>query len=148
MHQRFRLGLFAACLLLPLLTPPALADEADVLGEWQTHKGGHVEFYMCGDKLCGRVSKLARDDHDAPPTDINNPDPDMRDRPLLGLVMFKNYTSAGDGRWTDGEVYNVENGKTYRSKLALLPDDQLKLSGCIFIFCRSYTWNRAPGEGQ
>ena len=140
--------LFLGCFILSVLASPAHAGEADVLGEWRTHKGGHVEFYLCDDKVCGRVSKLARDDHDTPPTDVNNPDPALRDQPLLGLVMFRDYVWEGDNHWIDGQVYNVENGKTYRSKLSLLPDDQLKLSGCIFIFCRSYIWNRAPGEGQ
>ena len=84
------------------------------------------------------------DDHDTPPLDTQNPEPALRDRPLLGLKLFFDFDYDGDDRWKGGRIYNVENGKTYKSKLRLLSQDQLKLSGCVFIFCSSYTWNRTP----
>ena len=149
MALRLVYSLLACFAIIACLLPwPTVAAESDLLGEWQTHKGGFIEFYPCPapmeEKVCGKVSRLARTDHISTPTDVNNPDKVLRNRPLLGLQLFEGFTYQGDDRWTDGQIYNVENGKTYRSKLRLLSRDQLKLSGCVFIFCRSYLWNRAP----
>jgi uncharacterized protein (DUF2147 family) len=134
--------LWLLCLATVLCATDIKAAEVDVLGRWKTHKGGEIEFEKCGDKICGHISKLARSDHLSPPTDTNNPEPTRRMVPLLGLTLFKRFEYVGDDRWENGRIYNVENGKTYRSKLRLLSPTELKLSGCVFIFCRSYKWHR------
>ena len=119
------------------------ASETSIVGRWTTHKGGEIEIAPCGNKICGTIVKLARNDHLTPPTDKKNPDPALRDRALLGLTLFSNFSYEGDDSWENGRIYNVNNGKTYKSKLHLHSKNQLKLSGCVFIFCRSYTWSRA-----
>jgi len=119
------------------------ASESGIIGRWITHKGGEIEIAPCGNKICGTIAKLARQDHETPPTDTQNPDPALRDRVLLGLTLISNFSYEGDDSWENGRIYNVNNGKTYKSKLRLLSKNRLKLSGCVFIFCRSYTWSRA-----
>jgi len=136
------------CLTLALYVSDIEAAETDVLGVCKAHKGGEIKFEKCGDRICGRISKLARTDHLTPPTDSQNPDPTLRDVPLLGMTLFSGYEYVGDDRWDNGRIYNVENGKTYRSKLRLLSPTELKLSGCVFIFCRSYKWYRLEESGN
>jgi len=140
--------LFTLFFLITIMAAPsvALAAESDLLGSWTTHKGGQIDFTQCGDKVCGHVAKLAREDHIVPPTDRKNPKKALRNVPLLGLQIFSNFTYEGDNFWDDGEIYNVENGKTYDSKLRLISPSELKLSGCVFIFCRSYRWHRTANQ--
>jgi uncharacterized protein (DUF2147 family) len=139
----FSLYCFIAALVMPGM---AMAAEEDLLGRWTTHKGGQIDFTRCGPHICGHVAKLARPDHEAPPTDRKNPKKALRDVPLLGLQIFSNFTYKGNDRWNDGAIYNVENGKTYDSKLRLFSPSELKLSGCVFIFCRSYRWHRTADQ--
>ena len=148
MALRLVYSLLACFAIIACLLPwPAVAAESDLLGEWQTHKGGFIEFYPCPapmeEKVCGKVSRLARTDHISTPTDVNNPDRPCATARFWACCCLRALPIRAD-RWIDGQIYNVENGKTYRSKLRLLSRDQLKLSGCVFIFCRSYLWNRAP----
>jgi uncharacterized protein (DUF2147 family) len=115
---------------------------AAVAGPWATHEGGEVMFHPCGDALCGTVTALRPADAILQPLDKNNPDPALRDRPLLGLTMFTDLTADSDGKWTDGALYNSETGKTYRSKIRLNEDGTLKISGCISFFCKSFDWQK------
>ena len=140
--------LISICCLATVLAMPGivLAAEEDLLGRWTTHKGGQIDFIRCGDNICGHVAKLARDDHETPPTDRENPKKALRNVPLLGLQIFSNFNYEGDDFWDDGDIYNIENGKTYDSKLRLISPTELKLSGCVFIFCRSYRWHRTKNQ--
>ena len=127
----------------------ALAEDksAQIYTAWATHEGGEVTFFDCGEQLCGKITKLKPPGPDVPTEDIHNPDPEMRDRPLLGLVMFTGFEKDGDGKWEDGEIYNTTNGKTYRSKLKIKDDGTLKMSGCVMFICESYDWHRADSAG-
>ena len=132
-------------LLAITISTPALAARDDIMGRWSTHKGGEIEIAPCTsqpEKLCGFIASLVNPERT--PTDAENPDPALRDRPLLGLPLFFDFIYAGEDKWKEGRIYNVENGKTYNSKLRLLAQDQLKLSGCVLFFCKSYTWHRTP----
>jgi uncharacterized protein (DUF2147 family) len=45
--------------------------------------------------------------------------------------------------WSDGQVYNAEDGKTYSGKITPVGTDQLKLRGCVFFpLCKTQTWTR------
>ena len=48
---------------------------------------------------------------------------------------------ASDGRF-EGEVYNAENGKTYRSRIWLKSADVLRIEGCLLFFCGGEDWTR------
>jgi uncharacterized protein (DUF2147 family) len=46
--------------------------------------------------------------------DINNPDPDKRDRALVGLIFCKGFVFDEEkAQWTAGTIYDPDNGKTY-----------------------------------
>lgn len=119
-------------------------DSIAISGAWISHEGGEISFHPCGENICGTVSKLRPEDRANPPLDVNNPDPALRNRQLLGLTMFTGYKYRGKGKWTGGTIYNSDDGNDYRSKLRLKDDGTLKVSGCIFFFCRSFKWIR-PG---
>jgi uncharacterized protein (DUF2147 family) len=58
--------------------------------------------------------------------------------------MMHGYKLSKDGaRWIDGQIYNPEDGNSYRSILEPGPGDTLKVKGCLGPFCQTQTWTRA-----
>jgi uncharacterized protein (DUF2147 family) len=73
-----------------------------------------------------------------------NPDPELRDRLLLGLTIMDGFSFAGDGKWKSGRIYDPNSGKTYKCKLTLVDANTLELRGYIGISLlgRTETWTR------
>lgn len=127
---------------LALLWSAAVFAQPSVQGLWLTDDGkGIVEIAPCGAKMCGRIAKILDTSPDVPRTDVNNPDPRMRDRPILGLRTLTGFSLSGDG-WKGGRAYDPKTGKSYRSTLKLNPDGSLKVSGCVLFICQSRRWTR------
>ena len=70
----------------------------------------------------------------------HNQDESLRSRPTLGIELLTGFSAADGTEWTGGEIYNPENGKTYRSELE--EANILKVRGCVFVFCETQTWTR------
>jgi uncharacterized protein (DUF2147 family) len=128
--------------LLPLLAASAAtAAPESIRGLWlNDDHTGLVRIESCGARLCGTIAKVLN--RDAPKTDIHNPDPNLRRRPILGLSVLTGFEGSG-GSWKGGRAYDPKTGKSYRSYLELNPDGSLKVSGCILFVCESRRWTRA-----
>jgi uncharacterized protein (DUF2147 family) len=132
---------FLAGLSLPGDARAAVSSGID--GEWVTQ--GHtalVSIGRCGANYCGEVEKILVRKPPIPTKDGNNPNPALRNRPLVGIKLLTGFSPAG-GKWTGGRIYDPETGKSYRSVLRLNPDGSLKVSGCIAFFCQSQRWTRS-----
>lgn len=141
--KRLALAVLAAA---AFATAAAAADP--VQGVWRTPEGdAKVKVAPCADKasLCGTVVwlKAPLDKNGKPVTDMANPDPALRSRPVVGLVLIRDFKPAAAGRWTGGKIYDPKTGKTYASKLSANPDGTLKVEGCVSIACQAFTWTRA-----
>ena len=159
----------AAALSMMLAPLPALAADlrADaVTGLWLTEEGdkggrARVEVSRTADgEFVGEIVWLEEPRFPPgepmagePKVDLENPDPEKRDRPVLGLEILSGFTYEGDGRWSGGTIYDPANGKTYKARMSLdsAGDDTLDLRGYVGIplFGRTTTWTRveAPSEG-
>lgn len=133
-----RLSLSAA-LTAVAFTPAAAATS--ITGKWLTPaKDSIIEIAPCGPKMCGRVWKILKPKGDG--LDRNNPNPALRNRPILGGVAILSDFIDGGSQWT-GTIYDPRNGKSYRSNVAKNPDGSLKVQGCIAFFCQTQTWTAA-----
>src|ERR1700684_4348503 len=124
--------------LLPLFAASAAAAApAPVEGLWlnDDHKG-LVRIAPCGRYLCGTIVKVLDPNPNAPKTDIHNPDPKLRDRPILGMAVLTGFSGSG-GSWRGGRAYDPQTGKSYRSYLEMTADGSLKVSVCILLFCEA-----------
>jgi uncharacterized protein (DUF2147 family) len=118
-------------------------------GQWLTedHRG-IIDIASCdgGDLLCGRLVwfQSALDENAKPPVDDHNPSPELRTRPLCGLVMLGDFKQTTEHEWEDGWIYDPENGKTYHAQITLASDDLLKLRGYVGIplFGETQLWTR------
>ena len=126
----------------------------DILGTWYNgEKDAQIEIFRCGEDYCGKIVWLKDPNYPegskdgapgTPKIDHHNPDPARHKDPILGLQIVHGFRYAGDGRWTDGKVYDPKNGKTYSGKMTLRLPQQLDLRGYIGISLigRTTTWTR------
>lgn len=142
----------------------AQAQDGDaILGLWATDPEGgggeaHVKIFKEDGKYVGEIVWLAEPlapDGDAkqtpgtPKTDVNNPDPDLRDQPIIGLRIMEGFVYDGDGLWHKGTIYDPDNGKTYKCKVRFGDTrDVLKVRGYIGISMlgRTTEWTRVEGD--
>jgi uncharacterized protein (DUF2147 family) len=86
-------------------------------------------------------------DNGAPRTDLKNPDPKKRARPVIGLQLIEGL-KPDDAKFT-GELYNIEEGKIYTVSLERESEAELSVSGCMLkVLCGSQTWTRVPDVNQ
>ncbi|MDB5246747.1 MAG: peptide protein [Segetibacter sp.] len=109
------------------------ADE--ILGVWanETNKG-HLQLYKQNGKYYGKIVWLNQpnDETGKPKVDKNNPDDKVRKERLLGLVMLKDFRYE-NGEWTDGKIYNPDDGKEYQCNMKLKDSKTLSVRGYIGI---------------
>jgi len=140
-----------------LAAAPALA--AEPYGVWLTEsQNAHVEIYPCADAkrgpICGKVvwlkdainGDLSRAKSIEDVRDVLNEDPALRERKIIGLEFMSGFKKSPDEKdvWSEGRIYNAEDGKTYRARITLVDDKTLRLRGYVGIplFGESEVWKR------
>jgi uncharacterized protein (DUF2147 family) len=135
---------FAALLAAPLLLAPlpGAAAAPSVEGLWLTDDGKAViRIAACGQRMCGRIARVLDIAPNVPETDVNNPDPSRRTRPILGLQILWGF-NRGATSWEGGRAYDPKSGSSYKSSLRLNADGSLRVTGCVLVICRSKRWTR------
>lgn len=130
-------ALAALCAAAPLLAAQP------VEGKWLTEeRDAVITIGDCGKTVCGRITKfLVAPPQGADQRDVNNKNPKLRSRKLLGMPVLTGFTEDGD-EWR-GQIYDPKSGKTYRSVIRRVNAGTLEVKGCIGPFCQSQTWKRA-----
>ena len=124
-----------------------------ILGTWKTETGeSKVSIFACGENLCGKIiwlqNPIYTDSSDGilgtPLIDRNNPDPTLRSRPVLGLLILQGFTAEDDTTWVNGTCYDPDSGNTYRGRIHLVAPNRLELRGYIGISLlgRTSVWTR------
>ncbi len=79
--------------------------------------------------------------------DVHNPAVNLRQRPLLGLVILQGFVKDSPLNWKGGQIYDPDSGKTYKAIIWLKKNDfnHLSLKGYVGIplFGRTSEWTRA-----
>jgi len=129
-------------LLATLLAAPQAADT--VVGTWKTEtRNGVVEIQRCGPSICGRIVTSDALRGNPALKDANNSNAALRNRPLRGLQILSGFKASSGGVWSDGSIYNADDGKTYGAKVTPVGANQLKVRGCVFVpLCKTQTWTR------
>lgn len=134
---------------LMFLVSAAKGQDADALtGVWEPgHGKAKVKIDEIDGKFYGRIVWLKEPndpDTGKPKVDKNNPDESMRDVPLRGYRILKDFEYVGDGVWENGTIYDPEKGETYNCVITMKDEDTLEIRGYIGVktFGRSDTWRR------
>lgn len=123
------------------LTAKAQTKAGDILGTWLSEdKDGKILIYQQGDRFFGKVVW----GKDGNLKDDQNPDPKLRSRGRIGLVILQDFV-YDDGAWEDGTIYDPTSGKTYSCTMKLKDRQHLSIRGYIGISLlgRSTVWTRA-----
>jgi uncharacterized protein (DUF2147 family) len=149
MHRQslLALALLAAPLTAAAQTP---APPSPILGQWLTESHrGVVEIFSCADKLCGKLVWLIQPiRRGGPALDDDNPKPELRQRPLCGLVMLGDFVQTDAQHWEDGWIYDPDSGKTYHANMTLTGTNGLDVRGYVGIPLLGETqhWIRSDGS--
>jgi uncharacterized protein (DUF2147 family) len=146
---------FTAFMLVMFMVSDALrvvAIEADdVRGTfWNDEKTAKIRIYRAKNgKYYGKIEwlKEPNDEQGNPKTDPNNPDPDLRSRPRLGMVIMKSFDWDSDEKlWEDGLIYDPNNGKTYDGYMKFEGDNLNKLYLRGYVLGMSWLGRTAEWE--
>src|SRR5262245_14646778 len=142
------LGLAIACLALT-----CSAWAATPVGLWYAEGGAaQVAIEPCGEALCGRVVWLRSplDEDGCELRDRHNPEPGLRNRPVVGLEVLRGLSPRADGTWSDGRIYDPGSGNTYTCFASLENANRLRLRGYLGIplIGRTTTWIRVGTEHE
>ncbi len=133
---------FAALFALPLAAP---ASAGELTGLWLVQdRTAKVRIVPCGDAFCGTVVWLSEvNDRETgrPKLDKLNSNPQLRSRPIMGVPVLMSLQGSDGVKWS-GQIYNPDDGNTYRGTVELQGANQLKVRACVAIFCQSETWDR------
>jgi uncharacterized protein (DUF2147 family) len=135
--MRLSIAVLLSVLALPI---PAQAGAA-IFGRWITDdRSAVIRIEPCGRNLCGTIERVLNPK--APVDDIYSPDPAHRRHPLVGTQVLSGFSGAG-ADWDGGIAYDPKAGRSYRSRLKLINDGHLRVTGCVLFLCRSLIWTRA-----
>lgn len=121
-----------------------------IVGQWYTKDNeAIVEIFKEGSTYAGKIvwlaEKVAKEKDGSPVRDKNNPDPARATKPVLGLTMAHGFTYGGDKGWENGQIYDPDNGKTYKALMELKDGGaKLKVRGFIGVSLlgRNEFWTR------
>lgn len=123
-------------------------DADDIVGVWEPgHGKARVKIDNIDGKYYGRIVWL-KEPNDPETgkakTDFNNPDESMKNVPLRGYRILKDFEYKGKGEWAEGTIYDPETGNTYSSIITWKDENTLEIRGFVGVktFGRSDTWRR------
>jgi uncharacterized protein (DUF2147 family) len=115
-----------------------------IVGIWiNEEKTNKIEIYNTNDSYAGKIVWISTMDNNpgAKPKDKNNPQPELRNRDLLGIDIITGLKYAS-GKWINGTLYTPKKGMYADCKVELLTNGQLKVNGSKSGFTKSQLWNR------
>ncbi len=131
-------------LLAAMIFTATSASAADsITGRWVTEeRDAIVEIKPCGKSYCGTIARFLVPPPDGlDQRDINNPEPRLRKRKLLGLPVLSGFKEE-PSLWR-GRIYDPKSGKSYRSVIRRTSANTIEVKGCIGPFCQAQVWRRA-----
>jgi uncharacterized protein (DUF2147 family) len=123
------------------------AQNADaIIGKWlNKDKNAHIQIFKRGSAYFGKIVWLKEplDEAKKPKVDSQNPNENLRARPILNLEILQNF-KFNNGIWEEGTIYDPKSGKTYSCKISLDGNDKLNVRGFIGISLigRTDTWTK------
>ncbi|MBA4111317.1 MAG: DUF2147 domain-containing protein [Leptothrix sp. (in: Bacteria)] len=138
-----RTSTLIAATLLCLSSWSVHAATADPQGRWITASGNlEVEVAPCGQALCGTATRVLANRSMSPGGDAMDP---VDRRPALGMTILSDFRpDDGEPSQWHGQIYNRENGKTYRCQMSMGPQGELVLRPYIGLplFGKTQVWHR------
>ena len=144
--MRMTLNALLATAVLAIPMAASAADPAE--GRWKTiddetgQAKSIVEISQAADgTLTGRIVELLNPSRPNPTCDKCKDD--RRGKPITGMEIIRGMKPEGGGEYAGGTILKPDEGKVYRSKMALIDGgSRLQVSGCVAFICKSQVWLR------
>ena len=133
-------------LLLIIVTPPALAQNSTITGQWlniddETGKPkAIVEIYEQAGKIYGKIVQLFRKPEQNPNPVCRKCTDYRKNQKVIGMIILEKLEPKGK-EWSGGKILDPANGKIYDCKI-WLEDGKLKVRGYLGLFFRTQTWQQ------
>ena len=124
--------------------PASALSPQDVYGVWRhPDNGSLIQVYPCDGAICAKVVSTL----DPKRKDANNPDPALRDQPIVGIVIWRHAKATARLQWS-GSAYNPFDGATHYGTLHLTGDTTLVVASCNLnvMPCFERTWTKVSAE--
>jgi len=135
-----------------LFTFFSFSQKKDALvGVWLEEEGqSKIEIYAIntteGIKYEGKIIWLEEPlrDNGEIKLDDKNPNPQLREQTILGLIIMKNLKFKRPNYWHDGSIYDARSGKTYSLEINMPNNNILKLRGYlgVSLIGKTTIWKR------
>lgn len=125
--------LFMGTIVSGTLVNAQAIQQDDILGFWlNEEKDAKVEITKIDGKFYGKVVWLKEPNEEwgTPKVDDQNPDESLRNTPIMGLEILKDFVFDED-EWNSGTIYDPDNGKTYKCVMKKQSDIVLDIRGYI-----------------
>ena len=117
--------------------------EESIVGYWLA-LDSIFEIKNCDGALCAEIVQIfvAEDVDPKSILDSNNMDPELQSRPLIGINIFEGFNGEFNSKNTlkGGRIYNPRDRKSYKSRLRLLDNGNLRVEGCVLFICDGDEW--------
>ncbi|MFC6267445.1 DUF2147 domain-containing protein [Frigoriflavimonas asaccharolytica] len=106
-----------------------------ILGKWiSTDKNVAVNVYKEGNSFQAKIiwfdDTLGSGKPMNTQVDSENPNPQLRNRKILGMDVLENLSYNGSkNRWENGKIYDASSGRTWDSFAEMLSNGYLKVRG-------------------
>jgi len=130
------------------LTAQDSAEADRLTGVWEPcHGKAKVKIEKIADKYYGKIVWLKEPidpETKQPKLDKNNPDEKLQNKPLRGYRILKDFQYTDKNEWTEGTIYDPENGNTYSCIIKMTDDNTLDIRGYIgvSVLGRTDIWKR------
>lgn len=93
-----------------------------LIGVWEyEEKNLRIEMFEDNGRFSGRMIWFlcSTDSIMHSSRDTENPDPQLTNRPLMGLKLVEKLTYQGDNLWDKGKIYDPNSGYTWDARIQL-----------------------------
>lgn len=143
-------GIITLTALLIIHAPKKDAATDQILGRWMAEdKNLEVEVFKVKDRYAAKVIWFDCSAPGTPPMsehfDTENPNPKLRSRPWLGMVVVNDlHYDAQKNEWSGGNIYDPNSGHTFKSVARLNSPQKLVVRGYwgIEFFGKSLNFKR------
>jgi uncharacterized protein (DUF2147 family) len=115
-----------------------------IIGRWLNEDGqAKFEIYKASPAYSAKIIWLANplNNEGQPKVDKNNPDKNLRSRPIIGMEIFTGLKFY-NGFWAGTEIYSPEKGMYANLKIELADGDHLTIIASKGIFSTTKNWTR------
>ena len=142
-NRRMKKLVFSFLLASTFTIQQAETAEESILGYWLA-RDSIFEIKNCDGALCAEIVQVFVAEGVDPKSilDSKNMDPELQSRSLVGINIFEGFNGVFDSKNTlkGGRIYNPRDGKSYKSRLRLLDNGNLRVEGCGLFICGGDEW--------